>query len=50
MHVCVVLEDFSCMFTYEKCSIEDFALWIDSIMDNCLKVRVLCLFASHSDG
>ena len=33
-----VLEDFSCMFTYEKCSIEDFALWIDSIMDNCLKV------------
>ena len=26
------------MFADEKCSLEDFALWIETVMDNCLKV------------
>lgn len=26
------------MFEDEKCSLEDFALWIETVMDNCLKV------------
>jgi len=38
------------MFTYEKCSIEDFALWIDSIMENCLKVSVYVYSAETRKG
>ena len=50
VHVCIVLDDFSGMFS-EKCSIEDFALWIDSIMDNCLKVGLpVCMHAWASPG
>ena len=29
------------MFTDDKCSVEDFALWIDGVMENCFKVRYL---------
>ncbi len=36
----LVLAEFSCMFSDEKCSLEDFALWIESVMDSCFKVCV----------
>lgn len=31
------LAEFSCMFSDEKCSLEDFALWIEAVMHNCFK-------------
>lgn len=27
------------MFSDEKCSLEDFALWIEAVMDHCFKVH-----------
>ena len=39
----LVLAEFSCMFSDEKCSLEDFALWIESVMDSCFKVGVCLL-------
>ena len=29
------------MFADERCSVEDFAMWIESVMDNSLKVSLM---------
>lgn len=33
----VVLDEFSGLLSEEKCSVEDFALWVDDIIEKCFK-------------
>ena len=35
------------MFADEKCSLEDFALWIEAVMDNCFRV---CMWVEEGGG
>ena len=38
-----VLDEFAGLLSEEKCSVEDFAVWVDNIIDKCFKKVIICV-------
>ena len=36
-YMCTVLDDFAGLLSEDKCSVEDFAMWVDDIIEKCFK-------------